>query len=103
MINARADVNQLLPLKYHWAWEKYLAGCNNQWTSHPQMKPASRNDSIHIVKHKANQQDQWRDTQIPKVGNIRMMRSLDLRDVELAWEQAQSPQGLCGPQALSRD
>jgi ribonucleoside-diphosphate reductase beta chain len=31
MINARADVNQLLPLKYHWAWEKYLAGCNNQW------------------------------------------------------------------------
>jgi len=31
MINARADVNQLLPLKYHWAWEKYLAGCNNHW------------------------------------------------------------------------
>ena len=29
MINARADVNQLLPLKYTWAWEKYLAGCNN--------------------------------------------------------------------------
>ena len=22
MINARADVNQLLPLKYTWAWEK---------------------------------------------------------------------------------
>ncbi|AIJ24137.1 ribonucleotide-diphosphate reductase subunit beta [Amycolatopsis methanolica] len=31
MINARADVNQLLPLKYHWAWEKYLAGCTNHW------------------------------------------------------------------------
>ncbi|HEY8457294.1 MAG TPA: ribonucleotide-diphosphate reductase subunit beta [Actinopolymorphaceae bacterium] len=31
MINARADVNQLLPLKYHWAWEKYLAGCRNHW------------------------------------------------------------------------
>ncbi|MDV6011935.1 ribonucleotide-diphosphate reductase subunit beta [Haloechinothrix sp. LS1_15] len=31
MINARADVNQLLPLKYHWAWEKYLAGCANHW------------------------------------------------------------------------
>ncbi|OXM66272.1 MULTISPECIES: ribonucleotide-diphosphate reductase subunit beta [Amycolatopsis] len=31
MINARADVNQLLPLKYHWAWEKYLAGCSNHW------------------------------------------------------------------------
>ncbi|GAB3898198.1 ribonucleotide-diphosphate reductase subunit beta [Kibdelosporangium lantanae] len=31
MINARADVNQLLPLKYHWAWEKYLSGCANHW------------------------------------------------------------------------
>lgn len=31
MINARSDVNQLLPLKYHWAWEKYLAACNNHW------------------------------------------------------------------------
>lgn len=31
MINARADVNQLLPLKYTWAWEKYLAGCANHW------------------------------------------------------------------------
>jgi len=31
MINARSDVNQLLPLKYRWAWDKYLAGCNNHW------------------------------------------------------------------------
>src|SRR5699024_261626 len=31
VINARADVNQLLPLKYTWAWEKYRAGCNNHW------------------------------------------------------------------------
>ncbi|MDB5634833.1 MAG: ribonucleotide-diphosphate reductase subunit beta [Tardiphaga sp.] len=31
MINCRADVNQLLPMKYKWAWEKYLAGCNNHW------------------------------------------------------------------------
>src|SRR5215470_8935799 len=31
MINCRADVNQLLPLKYKWAWEKYLAGCSNHW------------------------------------------------------------------------
>jgi ribonucleoside-diphosphate reductase beta chain len=31
MINARADVNQLLPMKYRWAWEKYLAACNNHW------------------------------------------------------------------------
>ncbi|WP_026784761.1 ribonucleotide-diphosphate reductase subunit beta [Pleomorphomonas koreensis] len=31
MINARADVNQLLPMKYGWAWEKYLSACNNHW------------------------------------------------------------------------
>ena len=31
MINCRADVNQLLPLKYKWAWERYLAACNNHW------------------------------------------------------------------------
>jgi len=31
MINCRADVNQLLPLKYRWAWEKYLSACNNHW------------------------------------------------------------------------
>src|SRR3984957_1184511 len=31
MINCRADVNQLLPLKYKWAWDKYLSGCNNHW------------------------------------------------------------------------
>ncbi|KID30395.1 ribonucleotide reductase, beta subunit [Prauserella sp. Am3] len=31
MLNARADVNQLLPMKYGWAWQKYLAGCANHW------------------------------------------------------------------------
>lgn len=25
------DVNQLMPLKYHWAWEHYLNGCANNW------------------------------------------------------------------------
>ncbi len=31
MINGQTDVNQLVPFKYHWAWEKYLAGCANHW------------------------------------------------------------------------
>ena len=26
MINCRADVNQLVPFKYDWAWQKYLDG-----------------------------------------------------------------------------
>ena len=31
IINCNADVNQLVPFKYKWAWEKYLAGCANHW------------------------------------------------------------------------
>ncbi|MEQ1532904.1 MAG: ribonucleotide-diphosphate reductase subunit beta [Sideroxydans sp.] len=31
IINSTADVNQLVPFKYKWAWEKYLAGCANHW------------------------------------------------------------------------
>ena len=31
MINCRADLNQLVPFKYEWAWQKYLDGCANHW------------------------------------------------------------------------
>src|SRR3982751_5107212 len=31
IINGKADVNQLVPFKYKWAWDKYLAGCANHW------------------------------------------------------------------------
>jgi len=31
IINCRADLNQLVPFKYNWAWEKYLTGCANHW------------------------------------------------------------------------
>ena len=31
VINGQTDVNQLVPFKYHWAWDKYLAGCANHW------------------------------------------------------------------------
>ena len=32
LINCKAvDVNQLMPLKYEWAWEHYLNGCANNW------------------------------------------------------------------------
>lgn len=31
IINCRADLNQLVPFKYLWAWQKYLAGCANHW------------------------------------------------------------------------
>ena len=31
MINCRADLNQLVPFKYEWAWDKYLQACANHW------------------------------------------------------------------------
>jgi len=31
MINCRSDVNQLFPMRYDWAWKKYLDGCANHW------------------------------------------------------------------------
>ncbi len=27
----QVDVNQLMPLKYNWAWEHYINGCANHW------------------------------------------------------------------------
>jgi ribonucleoside-diphosphate reductase beta chain len=31
VINGKTDVNQLVPFKYKWAWDKYLAQCANHW------------------------------------------------------------------------
>ena len=31
IINGQTDVNQLVPFKYKWAWEKYLTTCANHW------------------------------------------------------------------------
>jgi ribonucleoside-diphosphate reductase beta chain len=45
LINARAvDVNQLMPLKYEWAWEHYLNGCRNHWQ--PQEVPMGRDIAL---------------------------------------------------------
>lgn len=31
IINCDADLNQLVPFKYKWAWDKYLNACANHW------------------------------------------------------------------------
>jgi ribonucleoside-diphosphate reductase beta chain len=31
IINGQTDVNQLVPFKYKWAWDKYLSACANHW------------------------------------------------------------------------
>jgi len=45
LLNASAvDVNQLMPLKYNWAWEHYLNGCRNNWL--PQEVPMGRDIAV---------------------------------------------------------
>ncbi|WP_078118857.1 ribonucleotide-diphosphate reductase subunit beta [Thiosocius teredinicola] len=46
IINCRADLNQLVPFKYEWAWQKYLDGCANHWM--PQ--EINMNADIHLWK-----------------------------------------------------
>ena len=48
MINCRADLNQLVPFKYEWAWQKYLDGCANHWM--PQ--EVNMTADIAVWKHK---------------------------------------------------
>ena len=44
IINCRADVNQLVPFKYEWAWQKYLDACANHWM--PQEVSMSRDIAL---------------------------------------------------------
>src|ERR1700757_606844 len=44
IINGQTDVNQLVPFKYRWAWEKYLSACANHWM--PQEINMSRDISL---------------------------------------------------------
>ncbi len=44
IINGNADVNQLVPFKYKWAWDKYLAACANHWM--PQEIPMARDIAL---------------------------------------------------------
>lgn len=50
------DVNQLMPLKYKWAWEHYLNGCANNWL--PTEVPMSKD--IELWKSKALSNDERR-------------------------------------------
>ena len=33
IINCHADLNQLVPFKYEWAWDKYITACANHCLS----------------------------------------------------------------------
>ena len=56
------DVNQLMPLKYKWAWEHYLNGCANNWL--PSEVPMGRDIEL------------WRSTRLTPAERLVVMRNL---------------------------
>jgi len=64
MINCRSDLNQLVPFKYEWAWQKYLDGCANHWM------PQEVNMSKDVSMWKSN------DGQLTPDERLIVMRSL---------------------------
>ncbi|SYX09240.1 Ribonucleoside-diphosphate reductase subunit beta,ribonucleotide-diphosphate reductase subunit beta,Ribonucleotide reductase, beta subunit,ribonucleoside-diphosphate reductase, class 1b, beta subunit,Ribonucleotide reductase, small chain [Chlamydia poikilotherma] len=52
----QVDVNQLVPIKYKWAWEHYLNGCANNWL--PTEVPMARD--IELWKSKDLSEDERR-------------------------------------------
>ncbi|MBP7844674.1 MAG: ribonucleotide-diphosphate reductase subunit beta [Proteobacteria bacterium] len=44
ILNCRSDLNQLVPIKYKWAWQNYLDGCANHWM--PQEVPMARDIEV---------------------------------------------------------
>ncbi|MEM9701409.1 MAG: ribonucleotide-diphosphate reductase subunit beta [Planctomycetota bacterium] len=63
LINCGAvDVNQLMPLKYKWAWEHYVNGCANHWM--PTEVPMTKDIEI------------WRSNQLSEDERLVILRNL---------------------------
>ena len=63
LINCGAvDVNQLMPLKYKWAWEHYVNGCANHWM--PTEVPMTKDIET------------WRSSQLSEAERLVILRNL---------------------------
>ena len=63
LINCKSvDVNQLMPLKYKWAWEHYLNGCSNNWL--PTEVPMQRDIEL------------WKSNELSEAERLVVMRNL---------------------------
>lgn len=63
LINCKnVDVNQLMPLKYMWAWEHYLNGCANNWM--PSEVPMAKDIEL------------WQSNRLSESERLVIMRSL---------------------------
>ena len=60
--SAQVDVNQLMPIKYQWAWEHYLNGCANHWM--PTEVPMNRDVEV------------WRSDKLTDDERLVIMRNL---------------------------
>ena len=80
MINARADLNQLVPFKYDWAWQKYLDGCANHWM--PQ--EVNMNADIALWKSKDGLSDDERRIVMRNLGFFSTADSLVANNLVLA-------------------
>jgi hypothetical protein len=58
----QVDVNQLMPLKYGWAWEHYLNGCANHWM--PTEVPMTKDIEI------------WRSGRLSEAERLIILRNL---------------------------
>lgn len=58
----QVDVNQLMPLKYKWAWEHYINGCANHWM--PTEVPMNKDIEI------------WRSNQLTPAERLVILRNL---------------------------
>ncbi|MFO7581454.1 ribonucleotide-diphosphate reductase subunit beta [Guyparkeria sp.] len=89
IINATADVNQLLPLKYQWAWEKYLAGCNNHWMP----TEVSMQADLALWKSKDGLTQDERNMVMRNLGFFATAESLVANNIVLAvYEQVTNPE-----------
>ncbi|HER34544.1 MAG TPA: ribonucleotide-diphosphate reductase subunit beta [Halothiobacillaceae bacterium] len=89
IINATADVNQLLPLKYQWAWEKYLAGCNNHWMP----TEVSMQADIALWKSRDGLTEDERNMVMRNLGFFATAESLVANNIVLAvYEQVTNPE-----------
>lgn len=80
MINCRADLNQLVPFKYDWAWQKYLDGCANHWM--PQ--EVNMNADIALWKSKDGLSDDERRIVMRSLGYFSTADSLVANNLILA-------------------
>lgn len=76
----KVDVNQLMPLKYKWAWEHYLNGCANHWM--PTEVPMSKD--IELWKSKDGLSEAERMMIMRNLGFFSTAESLVANNIVLA-------------------